>query len=154
MIFNLNLNSLLVGECNGCLSQYGRNPSGNFKKQKDYGDVGVGKVYAIEWSGNFAVVGGSNGMISLIDMNRRQVIAQGIETAIGIINSLRFCRVSQNEMHLAVGGYRNDYSNFKTDLFDVSKLFNLGGNKGQNFKITKKELIMKRDSMFKGFQQL
>ena len=136
MIFNQNLNSLLVGEENGCFSQYGRNHSGDFKKQKEYGDVGVGVVYVSDWSGNFAVVGGRNGKISLINMKKRQVIAREIRTAIGSVCSLTLCRVSQSKMHLAVGGYGRDYSNSQTDLFNVSDLLNLGENQGGNVKST------------------
>ena len=147
LIFNLNLNSLLVGRFNGSLCQYGRNPSGDFKKQKDYGNVGVGIVSASDWSGNFAVVGGNNGMISFIDMKKRKVIRKGIETATKMIYPLRFCRISQNKMYLAVGGLYNDYYFSKTDLFDVSKLFNLGGNKRENVKTTNKELIEKVKSI-------
>ena len=121
----------MVGESNGCLSQYGRNPSGDFKKHKDYGNVGVGEVSAIDWSWNFAVVGGRNGKISLIDIKNRQVIQKGIQTAIANIYSLKFCRISQSEMHLAAGGLGMNYSFSKTDLFDVSKLLNLGPNKSQ-----------------------
>ena len=141
IIFNLNLNLLLVGDEDGCLSQYGRNPSGDFKKQKDYGDVGVGEIFDIDWSGNFAVVGGTKGKISLIDMKKRKVIANGVRAAIGYIYFLRLCRISESEMHLAVGGGGKDYSKSKTDLFDVSKLFNLRENKEENVKTIKKELI-------------
>ena len=142
MTFNQNLNSLLVGEENGCLSQYGRNLSGDFKKQKEYKDIGIEEIYAINWSGNFAVVGGSKGGISLIDMERRKVITKGIRTAVGSVLTLQFCRVSRNEMHLAVGGFgQNDYSNLKTDWFDVSDLFHLGGNNEENAITTKKKLI-------------
>ena len=74
-------------------------------------------------------------------MKKRKVIAKGIRTAIGYIYSLRFCRISESEMHLAVGGIGRDYSKSKTDLFDVSKLFNLRENKEENVKATKKELI-------------
>ena len=147
MIFNLNLNSLLVGGYNGRLSQYGRNHFGDLKKLKDYGNVGVGRIFAIDLSENFVVVGGKNGKISLIDMKKRELIRKGIKTGIRSIYSLQFCRVSQNEMHLAVGGETKNYSFSKTDLFDVSKLFNLEGNKGENVKTTKKKLIEKVKSM-------
>ena len=139
MIFNKNLNSLLIGEKNGIVSQYGRNPSGNFKKQKEYRNVEVGRILASDWSGNFAVMGGSRGVIILIDMNRKLVIEKRIRTAIQWVCSLQFCRVSQKEMYLAVGGgYGKNYSGFKTDLFDVSDLFSL--NKQRNFKPIKNEL--------------
>ena len=148
MIFNQNLNSLLVGERNGCVSQYGKEFSGDFKKQKEYGDIQGGKLLASDWSGDFEVVGGEKGVITLIDMNKRKVIQKGIRTAIGCVSSLQFCRVSQNEMHLAVGGLERDYSNFKTDLFDVSDLFNLGGNSKKN------QLIKKMMSILKEIQKL
>ena len=154
MIFNQNLNSLLVGVRNGCLFQYGRNLFGDFKKQKEYGKVGVGVIIASDWSGNFAVVGGRNGKISLIDMTKREVIAKGITTAIGEVFSLQFCRVSRNQMYLAVGGKNNDYSNSKTDFFDVSGLFNLRGNLRRNGKIIKKKLIKKMESITEKIKEL
>ena len=127
MIFNRNLNSLLVGDNNGCLSQYGRNPSGDFKKQKHYGNVKMGKVFASDCLGDFAVVGGEKGIISLIDMKRRKVIQNKIKTAIREVYSLQFCRISRNKIYLTVGGIgTRDYSDSKTDLFHVSHFFNLG----------------------------
>ena len=116
--------------------------------------MGVGLVYASDWSGNFAVIGGDKGMIILIDMETKQVITKGIKTAIKCLYSLKFCRISQNELHLAVGGYQKDYSNSKTDLFDVSNFLNLVGNKRGNPEITKKQLIKKMNSMVKQIQKL
>ena len=132
MIFNRRVNSLLVGYGNGCVSQFEKDSSGILRKQKEYKNVGVGEINASDCSGDFAVVGGSNGMVILIHMRNKKVIGKGIKTAIGCVNSLQFCRVSETEMHLAVGGNRRDYSNSKTDLFDVSGIFKKRG------KITRK----------------
>ena len=100
MIFNRKINSLLAGYRNACVSQFERDSSGVMKKQKEYGDVGVGWVYASDCSGDIAAVGGSKGFIQLIDMKRRELLGERMETAIGNILSLQFCRVSKNEMHL------------------------------------------------------
>ena len=130
-----------MGEKNGCLSQYVQAPFGGFKKQKEYGDVGVGMIYACDLSENFAVVGGGNGMISLIDMKKKKVIKKGIKTAIQWIYTLQFCRLSQNKMYLAVGGLgERDYSKSKKDCLNVSKHFNFEENKEENVKITKNKL--------------
>ena len=123
MVYNENLNSLLVGYVNGCVSQYNLKPSGVLEKQTDYGEVLVSRVDASDWSGDIAVVGGGDGEIRLIDMRRRQVLGHRIQTALGSIYTLQFCRVSQKEMHLLVGGCDSDYSNSKSDLFDVSAFF-------------------------------
>ena len=80
MIFNRKINSLLAGYSNACVSQFERDSSGVMKKQKKYGDVGVGWVYASDCSGDIAAVGGDNGMISLINMKKKEVIQKGIRT--------------------------------------------------------------------------
>ena len=138
MIFNQSLNSLLIGNINRSVLQYERDSSGILRKKKDYGDIGVGCVLASDSSGDFAVVGGDNGIIKLIDMRTRKVFEKGIETAIGRIESLQFCRVSTTEMHLVVGGRGRNYSDSKTDLFDLSKLFQFEAQEmhGQNHKLS------------------
>ena len=144
MIFNQNLNSLLVGKENGCLLQFERDLFGDLKKLKDYGDIELGEISASDWLGDFAVVGGDTWMISLINMKKREVIQKKIKTAIELIYSLQFCKVSLNQIYLVVGGIgRKDYSDSKTDWFDVSDFFNLGPGKGESIKITKKKLIQK-----------
>lgn len=122
MVFNGNLQVLLTGDRNGCVSQYKLDSSGNFLKEKEY-DVGVGWVQASDYSGDLAVMGGDNGKISFIDMRRGLMLQNRIETAIGKIFSLQFCRVSEGEMHLAVAGKQTCYSPSKSDWFDVSTLF-------------------------------
>ena len=152
MIFNQRVNSLLVGYLNGCVTQFKKDSSGNLRKEKRYGNVGVECVYANDCSGDFAVVGGKNGRISLINMRSRTVITMGMQTAIWRIFSLQFCRVSETEMHLAVGGTNRDYSHSKTDLFDVSELFNLDKGKSERAKIL--ELSKKVESMTEKINKL
>lgn len=125
MVFNPSLNSLLVGYGTRRVSQFEKDSSGVLKKQMDYKHIGVGWVQASDCSGDIAVVGGSEGKITFIHMRRREVLQRGVQTALANIESLQFCRVSQTEMHLVVSGFDLDYSNSKTDLFDVSELFPL-----------------------------
>ena len=123
MGFNPKINSVLVGFANKWVSQYGRDSSGVMKMLRNYKDVGVGDVFASDIAGDIAVVGGQHGKITFINMQTRTLLQKGIQTAIKQIWSLKFCRISETEMHLIVGGRGKDYSDSKTDLFDVSSLF-------------------------------
>ena len=154
MRFNRKINSLLMGNNKGCVFQYGRESSGYFKKQKEYGNIEVGSIFAIDCSGDFAVVGGRKGIIKLIDMKSRKLLGKGIKTAFKWIEFVQFCRVSKTEMHLAVGGGKKNYSNSKTDLFDVSRVFNLEDNNGGNLKTQKRELIQEIQSILEQINHL
>ena len=124
IIFNQELNCLLVGYFNGYLIQYQQNTFNSWKVQNNYGYLKLGSIYSIACSGNIAVVGGECAYIQFINIRTYQIIAQ-VPTAIKLIFSLQFCPVHPFKQLLTVGGLLTDYSQSKTDLFDVSPLFKL-----------------------------
>ena len=74
------------------------------------------------------IVGGSNGCIRVIDTDRMEVIGEVFQTAIGRIMSMQICKVEKMEVkkyYLNVTGARPDYSEGKTDVFELTNLFNI-----------------------------
>ena len=126
-----------------------RNKNGQWEIFKEYGKVNVGSVQSSDYSGDIAVVGGINGSLRFINMRKGQLIGQSMETAIGEIWSVQLSRVSENAMHLTVGGVNSDYSNSKADVFDVSGMFNLNGKIKEEKKQVDsvKDLQMKIDQL-------
>ena len=123
IMYNQNLNILLVGYQNRFLIQYQQITFFTWKIQKKYTNIGVGRIYSIDLLRDIAVLGGDRGKIAFINLRKRQVIGELIDTSIYYIYSLQFCEVSPKKIILVVGGHKNNYFNYRTDLFNVTKLF-------------------------------
>ena len=120
---------LLVGFLNGKVIEYNEDANGNWKMEKDYGDLGIGSVISNDFLGHIAVFGGrlkkNKKMFNMrfIDMKNKVLIGLPFETAIGDINSFSLGVISENQIVLALSGINCNYSHKKTDLFDVTDLF-------------------------------
>ena len=93
------------------------------QRLKDYGDLRIGKIYSCHRFLDFVFFGGSRSKIRVLDLSTGELLPGCLETAIEYIFSLHVCVKSHDEIYLAVSGSRPDYSEDKTDLFDVRGLF-------------------------------
>ena len=121
LLFNKNLDTLLVGYQNGTAIQYKRR-SKTWMMQKNYGKIGIGKIISCDHFGNIAVMGGNLFKLRSIKLDQMELIGKPLETSPNWIYTLQLCKIS-SKMHLVVGGLLLCYLNDKTDVFDTSKLF-------------------------------
>ena len=92
------------------------------KKVKAYGNIGIGRIISSHRFMNFVFFGGSNNKIKVLDLSRDKLLPGHLEAAIGCIYSLKVCVKSQDEIYLTVSGQYPNYSDDKTDLFEVTDL--------------------------------
>ena len=123
LLFSETTNSLLVGYDNGVAIQYERNSVGTWKVLENYGNLGIGTIRSCDHLGDLAIMGGSGSFkLRVINLKKRQLIGDTLETAIEYIRSLQFCKVSKAKTILVVSGRYPNYST-TSDVFDVSELF-------------------------------
>lgn len=124
MVFSIELNSLLVGDILGTIIQYDLNEGrGNLKTTKIYKDLGIGNLYSSTCFRNLAFFGGNKSKVVIIDIQSRKVIGRSFSTAIKFIYSLQICRVNIDRILLVVSGKYSDFSKKKSDVFDISMVF-------------------------------
>ena len=127
--------SLLVGGSDGRLLQKSFNFQGNLGKiLKDYGDLGIGRIYSSCLLGNIAVFGGYNYKLAFINTQKREFMGYSFDLAPEYIYSIELCWVQnkpQPKALLTVSGENYDY-NGKTDVLDVTHLFPKHMKKNQN----------------------
>jgi hypothetical protein len=90
----------------------------SLKVVKNYGKIGVGEIFSIDIHGDLAVIGGNNDSFVIVNIKKREVVTKPKITAFGWIYSLRFCQV-KDKLLLIVGGKYPDYSQNKTDIFEI-----------------------------------
>ena len=116
---NLNNCSFIVGESN--LGQGRLTESSLLNRQitRDFGDIGVGYICAMENLGPFWFFGGSIGRVGIVNFHKK--IRFSFKTAYKKIKALCVCRRFQS-VFLVVCGEVSDFSS-QSDIFDVSELF-------------------------------
>jgi hypothetical protein len=77
---------------------------------------------------NFCFCGFSDYVFEILDSEKRELVYQSNETAIGVICSMELCHVFDDKTGeakyvLALAGSSPDYSNNKSDLFDITGMF-------------------------------
>ena len=121
VLFNRNLNVLLVGDLNGNVIQFKwRNKA--WVKQKDYGNLKIGRIYSCDHYQNIAVFGGNLSSLRFIHMEKMQILGDSLQTAVEVIYSIQFCQIT-SKIYLILGGRWVSYSRDNTDIFQVSKEF-------------------------------
>ena len=116
--------SLYTGDTNGCLYKYKLDKTSKTNnKVKAYGNLGIGEIFSSHRFLQFVFFGGDQSKIRVLDLSTGELLQGHLETSIESIRSLQLCVKSPNEIYLSVSGSDNDYSDDKTDLFDVSALF-------------------------------
>ena len=130
LLFHSPTQSLLVGDIDGYIKQY-KKLNGSFTLVKDYGDVDVGSIWSSAQVGQFAIFGGSNGSLVVIDIKNKMFIKGFLETAYESINSLQVCFTNYHRIFLSVSGIKPDFSSGKSNIFDITCM---GRNDPSSFK--------------------
>ena len=92
------------------------------KRVKNYGDLGIGRIRSSHRIFHFVFFGGDESKIRVLYLSTGQLLPGHLETSIKEICSLQVRVKSHKQICLAVSGEEPDYSDDKTDLFDLSGL--------------------------------
>ena len=114
---------LYSGDRNGHLSKYKIDTTTkNCQKVREYRNLRIGWINSSHRFLNFVFFVGDESKIRVLDLSTGELLPGCLETAIKCICSLQVCVKSHDQIYLAVSGGLSDYSDDKTDLFDVSGL--------------------------------
>ena len=110
---------------------------------KDYGDLGMGRIYSSYWLGDIAVFGNFNKKLAFINTRQREFMGYSFDLAPRNINSIQLCWIkkkSQLKILLIVTGISYVYYK-RTDVLDVTQLFpkEIRNKKNQNMLKSKQE---------------
>ena len=123
LVYDEESGSMYSGDLNGHIIKHKVDTFNQIRKKvKYYGHLGIGSIYSSARFMQFVFFGGNKGKIGVLDLSTGKLIPMDIETSIKDIYSLQVCVKSCNEIYLAVSGEYPDYSQDKTDLFDLSGL--------------------------------
>ena len=122
MFYDKNTGSLYTGN-DDYLLQYKINTTNKTcQRVKNYGKIGIGQIASSHRFLHFVFFGGDKSKIRVLNLSRGELLLGSLETSIGYICSLQVCVKSPNQIYLTVSGALADYSDNKTDLFDISGL--------------------------------
>ena len=123
LVYDRDTESLYIGYKNGNLQKFKVNKANKtFQKVKNIGNLGIGLIRSSHRFLDFVFFGGDQGKIRVLDLSTDKLLPWCQETSIGWICSLQVCLKSHEEIYLAVSGWNTNYSDDKTDLFDLSAL--------------------------------
>ena len=114
---------LLVSNLDTTLTQYQRDsPASNWKVVNSYGNLSIGSICSSARIGHFAIFGGSNYCVRVVDVVKRQILGSVFKTAISTIHTLQPCLTSR--LLLFVGGTGPNYSGTTSDIVDLTAFMN------------------------------
>ena len=124
LVYDKDTASLYIGDNYGHLHQYKvTTTSKSCKKVRDFGDLGIEAINSSERFLNIVFFGGSDSKIRVLDLSTGELLPGHLETSIEYIFSIQVCAKSHDEIYLAVSGGDAEYSDEKTDLFNITGLF-------------------------------
>lgn len=116
--------SLLAGDSIGNLVQYDLEDGFELKY---YIFLGIGSITAAKSLGKIAVLGGQYNCTFIDLVNREIILQKSLKTAVEGIYSVELIQMvnkyRENKVYLMVCGGQPDYSQKKTDVFDVTEVF-------------------------------
>ena len=129
-------NMLFAGSSNFDDGQVVQYDLANGQAIKNYFNVGIDCVLSNFRMKNIWIWGGRGlSKFVVIDSMTRQLVGEPVTTAINNICSLKVCKVFKNKQNqkviLIIVGKFSNYSNKRTDLFDITQLLSLHLFKGQ-----------------------
>ena len=123
LVYDQESRSLYSGDFKGHLFQHKVDTSNlTCEEVKNFGDLGIESICSSARFMQFVFFGGSKGKVRVLDLSTGELLPGHIQTSIKYILSLQVCVKSATEIFLAVSGVNSDYSDDKTDLFDLSGL--------------------------------
>ena len=134
VLFDTQTQTLLVGDESGNVKQYKKTKkstffgllkdSVSFNLDKSHGDVGVGLVLSSALVGRFAIFGGDDYSIAVIDILERRLCTEVIKSPFEYPRSLEVCHGLGSNVYLSIGGSDPNYSSDVSDYLDVTRLYN------------------------------
>ena len=123
LIYDEDTGSLYTGDDDGHLLQFKVHTANKTcERVKDFGDIGIDRIFSSHRFMHFVFFGGSNSKIKILDLSRGELLLGHVETSIKYICSLQVCMKSNKQIYLTVSGASFNYSGDKTDLFDLTDL--------------------------------
>jgi hypothetical protein len=90
---------------------------------KNFKNMLLSEIYAGALLGNWLFFGGITNMIGVLNIRTQELFPNYLETAIEYMYSVDAVQsLNKKKAFLIVGGYYQDYSQTKTDLFDISTM--------------------------------
>jgi hypothetical protein len=125
--------TIFVGNDGGKVIEYQQEANNqSWAKVKDYDDLGIGPIFAVDQIGDVLVFGGyDNYSIRAIDSINKTLLPGTLKTAIQHVDSLQFCELPENKVYLSVCGRESNYSNDQTDIYDATDLAKAFGHNFQ-----------------------
>ena len=121
LVYDKETGFLYTGDNHGHLHQYKVDTvSKTYEKVKDFGHLGIGRITSSHRFLHFVFFGVYNSKIKVLNLSTGELLPGQIETSVKFIRSFQVCVKSQDKIYLTVSGSGTDYSDDKTDLFDVS----------------------------------
>ena len=121
LVFDQDTGSLFSGDRDGQLIQHKVDITNKTCKYiKNYEKHGIGQITSCHRLLHFVFFGGDKGKIRVLDLSSGELLQGHLETSISSIYSLQVCVKNEREVYLAVSGSRPNYSNDKSDLFDIT----------------------------------
>ena len=146
LVYDEKTGFLYSGYKNGHLNQYKIDTaSKSCQRVKNCKDDGICEIRSSYRFLEFVFFGGSKKKIRVFHLSTGELLPESLETSIWYIYSLQVCVKKQVKIFLAVSGVRPDYSDDKTDLFDISALFQ--NNQVTIIKYLSKYLISNKDNI-------
>ena len=123
LVYNEDTGFLYSGDVEGHLQKFKINTSSKTcKRVKNYGNIGIDSISSSFRFMHFVFFGGEQRKIKVLDLSTDELILRHLETSSKDICSLQICLKNNKQIFLTVSGGNHNYSNDKTDLFDVSGL--------------------------------
>ena len=123
LLYDENTGSLCSGINYGGLYKYKVNiASKSCERVKDYGNPKIGCLYSSYRFMNFVFFGGYERKIRVLDLSTGDLLPGHLKTAIWYIYSLQVCVNNNDKIYLTVSGGITDYSDYETDLLDLTDL--------------------------------
>ena len=124
LVYDETTGCLYTGDCNFHLYKYKIDTTNKTcQRVKDYGDLGIDRMTSSHRFLHFVFFGGDRGRIRVLDLSTGKLLLGSLETSIWHIYSLQVCVKKIDQIYLAVSGRYPNYSDDKTDIFDVRGLF-------------------------------
>ena len=151
VLWNSLTQSLLVGDLKDEVKQY-KKVNHSFTMIKDYGYVGVDRVFSSTQLGRLAIFGGGDRSLVVIDTSEQRICPGRLKSPFLKTYSLQICEGVGSKVYLSLGGYEPEYSWDASDFLDVTLLYN--GHKKDSSKVPEKmnqahALLKEKDKVIK-----
>lgn len=129
--------TILAGDASGRLVQYEQRES-IWSVARDYGNLDIGALTASAQHKHFAVLGGNDRRLAVVDTARAELLSTTEWSAVKLVLSLAVCALRNRKVVLAVCGSGLDYAWRYSDLLEWGRAWN-GQNEDSMFSLMSRE---------------